>query len=133
MTLDDFKEIHAGDTAKRKLDLLIENESFRRMDAVSAERDRMNRNVKGEAYWRSEERHMQQRVFWLYKEIMKALDAMESRHRLEVHNIGNVDIPEGVTTEQFHRVMNNVVEALEHTEKGESWPYEDDGGDGDGQ
>ena len=53
------------------------------------------------------------------------LKAQEARHRLEVHNIGNVDIPEGVTEEQFHAVMNNVVEALEHTDRGESWPYEE--------
>ena len=52
------------------------------------------------------------------------LEAQEQRHRLEVHNIGNVDIPEGVTEEQFHAVMSNVVDALEHTDKGESWPYD---------
>lgn len=55
---------------------------------------------------------------------LSLLKAQEQRHRLEVHNIGNVDIPEGVTEEQFHAVMNNVVEALEHTDRGESWPYE---------
>lgn len=53
------------------------------------------------------------------------LKAQEARHRLEVHNIGNVDIPEGVTWEQFQAVMSNVVDALEHTDRGESWPYED--------
>ena len=53
------------------------------------------------------------------------LKAQESRHRLEVHNIGNVDIPEGVTWEQFQAVMENVVDALEHTDRGESWPYEE--------
>ena len=52
------------------------------------------------------------------------LKAQEARHRLEVHNIGNVDIPEGVTWEQFQAVMENVVDALEHTDRGESWPYE---------
>ena len=51
------------------------------------------------------------------------LKAQEARHRLEVHNIGNVDIPEGVTWEQFQAVMENVVDALEHTDRGESWPY----------
>lgn len=51
------------------------------------------------------------------------LKEQESRHRLEVHNIGNVDIPDGVSDEQFHAVMNNVVTALEHTDRGESWPY----------
>ena len=53
------------------------------------------------------------------------LKAQEARHRLEVHNIGNVDIPEGVSWEQFHAVMENVVDALEHTDRGESWPYEE--------
>lgn len=53
------------------------------------------------------------------------LKAQEARHRLEVHNIGNVDIPEGVTWEQFQAVMENVVDALEHTDRGESWPYEE--------
>ena len=55
------------------------------------------------------------------------LNAQKDRHRLEVHNIGNVDIPEGVSEEHFHLVMNNVVEALQHTDKGESYPYEDTG------
>lgn len=50
-----------------------------------------------------------------------------TRSRLQVHNICNVDIPEGVSKEDFHKVMNNVVEALEHTERGESWPYETGG------
>lgn len=56
---------------------------------------------------------------------LELLKAQEARHRLEVHNIGNVDIPEGVTWEQFHAVMNNVVDAMEHTDRGESWPYEE--------
>ena len=43
--------------------------------------------------------------------------------RLRVHNIGNVDIPEGVSEEQFYAVMQGVVAALEHAEKGEAWPY----------
>lgn len=55
------------------------------------------------------------------------LKAQEARHRLEVHNIGNVDIPEGVTWDQFQAVMTGVVAALEHTDKGESWPYDEDG------
>lgn len=55
------------------------------------------------------------------------LKEQEDRHRLEVHNIGNVDIPEGVSEEHFHLVMNNVVEALQHTDKGESYPYEGTG------
>lgn len=46
------------------------------------------------------------------------------RQRLQVHNIGNVDIPEGVSAEVFYTIMSGVVEALEHTERGESWPYE---------
>lgn len=54
------------------------------------------------------------------------LKAQEQRHRLEVHNIGNVDMPECVSEEQFHAVMNNVVAALEHTDKGESWPYDEE-------
>ena len=53
------------------------------------------------------------------------LEAQEARHRLEVHNIGNVDIPEGVTREQFQAVMSGVVAALEHTDRGESWPYDE--------
>ena len=67
---------------------------------------------------------------WDHWSVEEARDAWNRRvpdeayHRLQVHNIGNVDIPEGVTEEQFHAVMNNVVEALEHTDRGESWPYE---------
>ena len=61
----------------------------------------------------------------LHRDALTLLKAQEARHRLEVHNIGNVDIPEGVTEEQFHAVMNNVVEALQHTDRGESWPYEE--------
>ena len=60
--------------------------------------------------------------------ITSAIDLLkecEQRRRLEVHNIGNVDIPDGVTWEKFQAVMNNVVDALEHTDRGESWPYED--------
>lgn len=59
------------------------------------------------------------------KDALELLKAQEQRHRLEVHNIGNVDIPDGVTFEQFQAVMNGVIDALEHTEKGESWPYEE--------
>ena len=58
---------------------------------------------------------------------LELLNAQKDRHRLEVHNIGNIDIPEGVSKEHFHLVMNNVVEALQHTDKGESYPYEDTG------
>lgn len=56
---------------------------------------------------------------------LELLKAQEAYHHLQVHNIGNVDIPDGVTKEQFHAVMNNVVDALEHTDKGESWPYDE--------
>ena len=56
---------------------------------------------------------------------LELLKAQEARHRLEVHNIGNIDIPEGVTWEQFNAVVENVVAALEHTDRGESWPYEE--------
>lgn len=60
-------------------------------------------------------------------DIITMLKEQEDRHRLEVHNIGNVDIPEGVSEEHFYLVMNNVAEALQHTDKGESYPYEDTG------
>ena len=63
----------------------------------------------------------------LMADAIALLKEQENRHRLEVHNIGNVDIPEGVSEEHFHLVMNNVVEALQHTDKGESYPYEDTG------
>ena len=56
---------------------------------------------------------------------LEQLKAQYAWHCLEVHNIGNVDIPEGVTWEQFQAVMENVVDALEHTDRGESWPYEE--------
>ena len=51
------------------------------------------------------------------------LNIQKDFHRLMVHNVGNVDIPEGVTLDQFNAVMENVCSALEQTEKGESWPY----------
>lgn len=54
---------------------------------------------------------------------LELLKEQEQRRRLEVHNIGNVDIPDGVTMEQFYAIMDNVVQALEHADKGESWPY----------
>lgn len=60
------------------------------------------------------------------QEAIGLLKAQEQRHRLEVHNIGNVDVPEGVTWEQFQAVMSGVVKALEHTDRGESWPYDED-------
>ena len=66
---------------------------------------------------------------YLMKDALELLKAQEQRHRLEVHNIGNVDIPDGVTEAQFHAVMNNVVAALEHTDRGESWPYEEGSND----
>lgn len=62
----------------------------------------------------------------LRADALTLLKAQEARHRLEVHNIGNVDIPEGVTWEQFQAVMSGVVKALEHTDRGESWPYDED-------
>lgn len=46
-------------------------------------------------------------------------------HKAQVHNIGNVEKPDWVTEEQFRAVMNNVVEALEHTDRGEMWPYDE--------
>ena len=46
-------------------------------------------------------------------------------HKAQVHNIGNVEKPDYVTEEQFRAVMNNVVEALEHTDRGEMWPYDE--------
>ena len=58
------------------------------------------------------------------REAIALLKEQEQRHRLEVHNIGNVDVPEGVTWEQFQAVMSGVVKALEHTDRGESWPYD---------
>lgn len=62
----------------------------------------------------------------LKRDIIALLKAQELRHRLEVHNIGNVDVPEGVTWEQFQAVMSGVVKALECTDRGESWPYDED-------
>ena len=129
MKFDDFVEIHAKDSPCQKLLLLMENECYRRDDAVSAERDRLNRNEKGEAYMRSEEKQMALRCEWLYREIIVALRAAEERLRIERHNIGNVDRPDGVSEEDFYAVMSNVVEALERTEKGEEWPYEETGND----
>ena len=60
---------------------------------------------------------------WIVLHALALLKAQEHRHKLEAHNIGNVDMPEGVTEEQFYAVMSNVVTALEHTDRGESWPY----------
>jgi hypothetical protein len=65
----------------------------------------------------------------LAKDAIALLRAQEQRHRLEVHNIGNIDVPEGVTWEQFQAVMSGVVKALEHTDRGESWPYNEGGGE----
>ena len=62
----------------------------------------------------------------LHRDALALLKAQELRHRLEVHNIGNVDVPEGVTWEQFQAVISEVVKALEHTDRGESWPYDED-------
>lgn len=47
----------------------------------------------------------------------------KKRHRLMVHNLGNVDVPDWMTMNQFYHFMDSVVSAVEHTEKGESWPY----------
>lgn len=63
----------------------------------------------------------------LLVDALALLKAQMARHKLEVHNIGNVDIPDGVTEEQFHAVMSNVVDALEHTDRGEAWPYDSEG------
>jgi len=59
----------------------------------------------------------------LKQDALTLLKECEQRRRLEVHNIGNVDIPDGVTMEQFYAIMDNVAQALIHTDKGESWPY----------
>ena len=67
-------------------------------------------------------------VGWL-DDALALLKAYKRRQALEVHNISNVDIPDGVTEAQFHAVMYNVVEALEHTDRGESWPYDEEGGE----
>lgn len=61
----------------------------------------------------------------LMRDALALLKAYKRRHALEVHNISGVDIPDGVTEKQFYAVMSNVVEALEHTDRGESWPYDD--------
>lgn len=65
----------------------------------------------------------------LMRDALALLKAYKQRKALEVHNISNVDIPDGVTEAQFHAVMYNVVEALEHTDRGESWPYDEEGGE----
>lgn len=51
----------------------------------------------------------------------------EAFHRLMVHNTGNVDIPDGLTRDQFNSVADAFVEAIEHTFRGESWPYDQKG------
>lgn len=73
MKFEDFVEAHAGDSPCQKLLLLMENECYRRDDAITAERDRLNGNEKGEAYMRSEEKEMALRCEWLYREIVVAL------------------------------------------------------------
>ncbi len=60
----------------------------------------------------------------ILEQAVELLNLQSDSHRLMVHNIGNVDCPEGVTLDQFNAVMGNVCAAIEHTEKGESWPYE---------
>lgn len=67
-----------------------------------------------------------QGCYQMHQDALALLKAQEARHRLEIHNIGNVDVPEGVTWEQFQAVMSGVVKALEHTDRGESWPYDED-------
>lgn len=119
MKFEDFVEVHEKDSPCQKLLLLMENECYRRDDAVMAERDRLNGNENGEAYMRSEEKEMALRCEWLYREIVTVLRAAEEWPRIEMHNIGNVDRPDGVSEEDFYSVMSNVVEALERTEKGE--------------
>ena len=66
-------------------------------------------------------------IHQLIRDALALLKAQMARHKLEVHNIGNVDIPEGVPEEQFYAVMSNVVDALEHTDRGEAWPYDSEG------
>lgn len=127
MKFEDFVEVHEKDSPCQKLLLLMENECYRRDDAVTAERDRLNGNENGEVYMRSEEKQMALRCEWLYREIVVALRAAEERPRIEMHNIGNVERPDGVSEEDFQAVMRNVVDALKHTERGESWPYEETG------
>ena len=60
----------------------------------------------------------------ILEQAVELLNLQSDFHRLMVHNVGNVDIPEGVTLDQFCAVMDNVCAAIEHTEKGESYPYE---------
>ena len=60
----------------------------------------------------------------ILEQAVELLNLQSDFHRLMVHNVGNVDIPEGVTLDQFNAVMDNVCAAIEHTEKGESYPYE---------
>lgn len=55
--------------------------------------------------------------------IYEMTEEQKRKDALRVHNIGNVDVPEGVTWEQYQEVMTGVIRALEHTEKGEAWPY----------
>lgn len=59
----------------------------------------------------------------IVEQAIELLNLHKDFHRLMVHNVGNVDIPEGVNLDQFNAVMDNVCSAIEHTEKGESWPY----------
>lgn len=59
------------------------------------------------------------------KELDALKEAQEQRHRLQVHNVCNVDKPDWMTMEQFFEMMSNVVDALERTERGKSWPYND--------
>lgn len=63
----------------------------------------------------------------LADDALSILKAYKRRQVLEAYNISYVDIPDGVTEAQFYAVMSNVVEALEHADRGESWPYDEEG------
>lgn len=45
-------------------------------------------------------------------------------YRLMVHNVGNVDVPDGMTREQFNAVADRIVDAIVRSFRGESWPYD---------
>ena len=73
MTLESFKDIYGSRSAAEKLDLLIENMETKAWDDLHAAEASDRGNKRNADYYRSESRHMADRILWLRSEIRREL------------------------------------------------------------
>ena len=73
MTLDEYKELHADDTPKKKLQLLFEAMIDCKNDAVKRVDAEWRKDDADRGYYGRQEKQMYYRAYWLYCELLDVL------------------------------------------------------------